>query len=609
MKKKLRSFLFSIPVVLIALLLGCDLLPGPNDGEEENRPPTADAGINQSVFTGAQVQLDGSGSSDPDGDNLSYSWSFTSIPGGSTAALSDPTLVNPTFTPDVDGDYVIQLVVNDGTVDSSPASITITASSDPSALPLEVVAVRSTGGYTVEVEFNKQVDSTSATNINSYEITFRVHELFITAASIDGTGKIVTLTTSNSQNSRDDSMLTLIVSNVEDTYGNIISDTNNQGTFRGTIPIGSAHLGSTDEYSVSGYIENYSGNRLSNFYISVSNPGLDNTWGDNWGTNDDIYLELYTDDNGFYSIYGLPSGSGDEITEPYFSMVFNFNDDVGNQIYEGKDFEGFNVEQITQNYTKNLVFYEVVSGTKVDGYIMDADNNPIPDFGGYIYLFRDDMQIIGIHGVRNGYSDPTEKCYYDSTTGYFHFQDCLAGGTYTLQMHDYDDNMYSSYTSSAFTATPGITTTFPTIVTYQITQNNKLPITMLSPADGATPDSAITFSWEDTDHSDIQSYTLGIWSEGNVDTSGDYPMPQGQPDMLYYIVPETVNQVTIDTSTSPMTISGDLYRQITNVQLSADTTYYWGVFAFNAEYNEADENGSFSGEPVAGLRSFSQTGP
>jgi hypothetical protein len=77
------------------------------------------------------VILDGSQSSDTDGDNLTYSWSFTGKPAGSTASLANSTAVNPDFTPDVAGDYIIQLIVNDGTVDSTPASVTVTASTTP----------------------------------------------------------------------------------------------------------------------------------------------------------------------------------------------------------------------------------------------------------------------------------------------------------------------------------------------------------------------------------------------------------------------------------------------------------------------------------------------
>jgi len=80
-----------------------------------NNLPTADAGPSQIVEVGDLVQLDASGSNDPDlGDTLSYSWSFTSKPSGSAAILSDPTAVNPTFTADEPGYYHLDLTVEDG---------------------------------------------------------------------------------------------------------------------------------------------------------------------------------------------------------------------------------------------------------------------------------------------------------------------------------------------------------------------------------------------------------------------------------------------------------------------------------------------------------------
>jgi hypothetical protein len=70
---------------------------------EVNSPPVADAGLDQTTLVGDMVTLDGSGSSDMDGDSLTYSWFFTSRPAGSTATLSNPTAVNPTFTVDKPG--------------------------------------------------------------------------------------------------------------------------------------------------------------------------------------------------------------------------------------------------------------------------------------------------------------------------------------------------------------------------------------------------------------------------------------------------------------------------------------------------------------------------
>ncbi|MEW6039323.1 MAG: PKD domain-containing protein [Pseudomonadota bacterium] len=91
----------------------------------QNHAPVARAGADQSVRVGSRVQLNGSGSSDADGDVLSYRWTFVSLPAGSQAALSDAAVPDPDFMVDRPGSYVIQLVVNDAHSDSAPDSTTI----------------------------------------------------------------------------------------------------------------------------------------------------------------------------------------------------------------------------------------------------------------------------------------------------------------------------------------------------------------------------------------------------------------------------------------------------------------------------------------------------
>ena len=81
-------------------------------------PPTADPGADQSVVFGSEVHLDGSASSDPEHHSLTYTWGIDTAPAGSSATLNNPNIVNPSFTPDKKGLYVIRLVVNDGTFDS-----------------------------------------------------------------------------------------------------------------------------------------------------------------------------------------------------------------------------------------------------------------------------------------------------------------------------------------------------------------------------------------------------------------------------------------------------------------------------------------------------------
>jgi len=96
--------------------------------------PVADAGTNQRVTVGNTVNLDGSASSDPNDDPLTYSWSFTSIPTDSTAQLTDDTTQAPSFVADIAGNYVVSLVVNDGSQDSSADSVTITATESDSEI-------------------------------------------------------------------------------------------------------------------------------------------------------------------------------------------------------------------------------------------------------------------------------------------------------------------------------------------------------------------------------------------------------------------------------------------------------------------------------------------
>jgi hypothetical protein len=95
-----------------------------------NNQPVSNAGADQIVhYANRMVQVNGNSSSDIDGDSLTYEWSVTSRPVGSTAALTSSTIVNPTITLDKPGTYVLNLVVSDGSVNSGIDSITLTTSS------------------------------------------------------------------------------------------------------------------------------------------------------------------------------------------------------------------------------------------------------------------------------------------------------------------------------------------------------------------------------------------------------------------------------------------------------------------------------------------------
>jgi RHS repeat-associated protein len=130
-----------------------------------NSPPVANAGPNQTVTTGTTVQLDGSQSTDVDGDSLTYTWSFVNVPTGSAAAFSNATLVNPTFVTDKKGTYVVQLIVNDGTVDSTPSQLTISDKNSPPVAnpgPSQTVSVGST----------VQLDGSHSTDVDGDPLTY-----------------------------------------------------------------------------------------------------------------------------------------------------------------------------------------------------------------------------------------------------------------------------------------------------------------------------------------------------------------------------------------------------------------------------------------------------
>ena len=117
--------------LMAGLVQGCGTDPtNPDDGDPPDPPanqaPVAAAGPDGAVSVGIAVALDGSGSTDADGDALTHAWVLTA-PTGSAATLDDQTSVAPSFVPDVEGAYVVTLTVSDGTDDSAADEATITA--------------------------------------------------------------------------------------------------------------------------------------------------------------------------------------------------------------------------------------------------------------------------------------------------------------------------------------------------------------------------------------------------------------------------------------------------------------------------------------------------
>ncbi|MBX0295322.1 malectin domain-containing carbohydrate-binding protein [Haloarcula nitratireducens] len=114
-----------------------------------NQPPTADAGADQTVDENTEVTLDASGSDDPNGDQLGYTWTQTA---GPDVSLSVNDGEQTTFTaPEVDSETTLTFEVNvsDGeATDADTVNVTV-QDTDTAPAEGEVVYRVNAGGQEV----------------------------------------------------------------------------------------------------------------------------------------------------------------------------------------------------------------------------------------------------------------------------------------------------------------------------------------------------------------------------------------------------------------------------------------------------------------------------
>ena len=179
MKDTLNRWVTStITSSLLVLLVACG--GGSSSGDVEiddtnnetptNSTPIADAGDDASVNVNTSVTLDASGSSDADGDSLTYSWTISSAPSGSSAQIDNASASSASIVPDVAGLYEVSLVVNDGTADSAIDSLTITAI-DTSGDNIAPTAIAG-DNQSVVIGANVTLDASSSYDLNGDTLTY-----------------------------------------------------------------------------------------------------------------------------------------------------------------------------------------------------------------------------------------------------------------------------------------------------------------------------------------------------------------------------------------------------------------------------------------------------
>ena len=231
-----------------------------------NQAPVADAGAAQTVASGTDpVTLDGTASSDPENQALTYAWT---APAGIT--LTGANTANPTFTApalaagDADLTLTFELIVTDSLGLASTAdTVTITVLSGPSvALSGGPEAITNTDPFTVTATFSKDV--TGFDQLAS--------DVIVTNGSVTGISggpAIYTLTITPTGNG--DVSITVPVAAAQDNVGNGNSASN-------TLMIGNQIVEITQE-QIAGFMLGRANNLASN------QPGLTRfLMGDGCGT-------------------------------------------------------------------------------------------------------------------------------------------------------------------------------------------------------------------------------------------------------------------------------------------------------------------------------------
>ncbi|HET7320722.1 MAG TPA: PKD domain-containing protein [Candidatus Saccharimonadales bacterium] len=298
-----------------------------------NSPPTANAGPDVQVYVNRAVQLDGSGSSDPNGDALAYAWSY---PSGTPCTFSDTTIAKPTTTCTQTGGYTATLTVGDAT---HPA-----ASSDTVTVTVQEVPPPTAADFTVAVTVSRTTPpldvTTQATNPCGGNLTVQ-----ITKAPSFGTASV----------SNNKIVYTAGDQVVQDHLVYAVTDDCGHGSNLATVhyniryaPIFGAVATAADAHRADGKVT-----------VRVSNPS---DYSQSTGAGPDSYRVCITNTGACQLLSGVPDGQSGSLTFTGFrenTRVYYTVAIVGDPARSGSIYV---FRKTTVHFTASIAKYAVKSG-------------------------------------------------------------------------------------------------------------------------------------------------------------------------------------------------------------------------------------------------------
>ncbi len=120
-----------------------------------NSKPTSYAGADKMAAKRAAVPLDGTGSTDPDGDALAFVWTQIS---GTSVALTDQDTDTASFTPSEAGVYTFRLAVDDGDGGTDVDSVVVTVYGLPPTATISASQTTAETGATIGFDASTSTD-------------------------------------------------------------------------------------------------------------------------------------------------------------------------------------------------------------------------------------------------------------------------------------------------------------------------------------------------------------------------------------------------------------------------------------------------------------------